>query len=182
MLDVYCGTYSTFVSLTNGDIYVCGLNNYGQLGIPGKDLVYAFEPVPMGTHSIKSVAPGQHHTLFVTNKGSLLSCGRPTYGRLGRKDAEVTSDKPCPEIKPVDGLDGVCVDGAAAGLAVSGCFDTTGHVWLWGFGTSNQLGKGDDDEDEIIPKKVAETKRFNAQKTMILEFGGQHVALLCTPR
>lgn len=35
-----------------------------------------------------------------------------------------------------------------AGLAVSGAFDTNGRAWLWGFGTNNQLGKGDDDGDE----------------------------------
>jgi len=34
------------------------------------------------------------------------------------------------------------------GLAVSGAFDTDGRAWLWGFGTNNQLGKGDDDGDE----------------------------------
>ena len=50
------------------------------------------------------------------------------------------------EPKPVDGLEGVEVAGAAAGLAVSGAFSKEGAAWLWGFGTSNQLGKGDDDE------------------------------------
>lgn len=28
----------------------------------------------------------------------------------------------------------------------AGCFSEGGEGWLWGFGTSNQLGKGDDDE------------------------------------
>jgi hypothetical protein len=52
--------------------------------------------------------------------GTLLSFGRPTYGRLGQKDADVGADAACPEPKPVDGLEGVRVVGAAGGLAVSG--------------------------------------------------------------
>ena len=31
----------------------------------------------------------------------------------------------------------------------AGCFSEAGDGWLWGFGTSNQLGKGDDDEGEL---------------------------------
>ena len=30
----------------------------------------------------------------------------------------------------------------------AGCFSEAGDGWLWGFGTSNQLGKGDDDDGE----------------------------------
>ncbi len=122
----------------------------------------------------------QHHTLFLTSsaeKRSLLSCGRPTYGRLGQKDADVGSDSGCPTLKPVDGLDGKSIMGAAAGLAVSGCFDTEGTAYTWGFGTSNQLIKGDDDEDEVVPKKVASTKRFQAH-VVGMDFGGQHGAMV----
>lgn len=32
----------------------------------------------------------------------------------------------------------------------AGCFSEDGEGWLWGFGTSNQLGKGDDDEGEHV--------------------------------
>jgi hypothetical protein len=101
------------------------------------------------------VRSGQHHTLVLTKDGGLLSFGRPTYGRLGQKDADVGADAACPEPRPVDGLEGVRVAGAAAGLAVSGCFDEAGAGWLWGFGTSNQLGKGDDDEGALQPRQHA---------------------------
>ncbi len=96
--------------------------------------------------SVRGVRAGQHHTLAATADGGLLSFGRPTYGRLGQGSADVAADSACPEPMRVDGLEGVEVAGAAAGLAVSGCFDASGDGWLWGFGTSNQLGKGDDDE------------------------------------
>ena len=46
----------------------------------------------------------------------LLSFGRPTYGRLGRKDVNPSSDDAVPEAMLVDGLDGVPVSGMAAGM------------------------------------------------------------------
>ncbi|KAL4446354.1 hypothetical protein ABPG77_003161 [Micractinium sp. CCAP 211/92] len=183
IVDVNCGTYATFATTADGHIFAFGLNNYGQLALPGQAPVYAPTRVKeLEGKDAALVRSGQHHTLVLTKQGSLLSFGRPTYGRLGQKDAEVSSDAACPEPKQVDGLEGVKVAGAAAGLAVSGCFSEDGDGWLWGFGTSNQLGKGDDDEDEVVPKKLAETKKFAGQKIVQLEFGGQHAALLCVPK
>ncbi len=178
--DVACGTYSTFITYSDGSIFASGLNNYGQLGLVGEDIVFAPQKVPLPKGSrVHKICPGQHHTMFLTESKTLLSCGRPTYGRLGQKSADVGSDAPCPDIKAVDGLGGIKISGAAAGLAVSGCFDEQGAAYLWGFGTSNQLAKGDDDDDEVVPRKVAETKRFQGQKVVQCEFGGQHAAFLC---
>jgi regulator of chromosome condensation len=151
VVDVNCGTYTTFVVVEGGHVLGWGLNNYGQLATPGLAPVYA--PVltkALKGKSIASVRSGQHHTLVITTEGNLLSFGRPTYGRLGQKDAEVGADNPAPEVAAVDGLDGVAVAGASAGLAVSGCFNAEGRGWMWGFGSSNQLCKGDDDEGEYF--------------------------------
>lgn len=183
IIDVFCGTYDTFALTSSGAVYTWGLNNYGQLSLAGQMPLFAptFVKALVG-RDVAAVRPGQHHTLVLTNQHSLLSFGRPTYGRLGQRDAEIQSDAACPEVKGVDGLEGVKVVGGAAGLAVSGCFDEEGNGWVWGFGTSNQLGKGDDDEDEIVPRKLGETKKFLGQKIVQMEFGGQHVALLCIPK
>lgn len=69
-----------------------------------------------------------------------------------------------------------------AGLAVSGAVSDDGAAYLWGFGTNNQLGKGDDDGDELIPHRLAETKRFSGRAVVQLEFGGQHTMLLVVPK
>lgn len=36
--------------------------------------------------------------------------------------------------------------------------------------------------DEVLPKKLAVTKRLTGQQIIGLEFGGQHAAMLCVPR
>jgi regulator of chromosome condensation len=151
ILDVNCGTYTTFVTVEGGHVLGWGLNNYGQLATPG--FFPAYTPVLVKALEGKDVAlvrSGQHHTVVLTGESKLLSFGRPTYGRLGQKDAEVSADNPAPAVAAVDGLEGIEVAGAAAGLAVSGCFDAEGRGWMWGFGSSNQLGKGDDDEGKVI--------------------------------
>eukprot|EP00951_Prasinocladus_malaysianus_P039434 scaffold441770_cov46-Prasinocladus_malaysianus.AAC.3 len=111
-----------------------------------------------------------------------MSMGRATYGRLGQKDAGVANDEPDPKPKLVDGLQGVEIGGASAGLAVSGAFAKGGEgLWMWGFGTNGQLAKGDDDGDETVPAKVKQTKGWNAQQVIGLDIGGQHVVILCSP-
>lgn len=125
---------------------------------------------------------GQHHSIVCTAEGKLFSMGRPTYGRLGRTDVDVSSDDPVPEPGPVAGLEQVEIGGACAGLAVSGAFAKGGEgLWMWGFGTNGQLAKGDDDGDEMQPAKVKQTKAWNAQQVLQLEIGGQHAAVLCAP-
>lgn len=183
IVDVNCGTYTTFAITADGSVQAFGLNNYGQLALPG--LVPIFKPTEVKAlkeHDVRAVRSGQHHTLVLTEEGKLLSFGRPTYGRLGQRGADVAADAACPEVRPVDGPEDVKVAGAAAGLAVSGCFGEDGSVWMWGFGTSNQLAKGDDDEDEVVPRKVGETKKFTGVKVVQLEIGGQHVGMLAVPK
>lgn len=70
----------------------------------------------------------------------------------------------------------------SAGLAVSGCVTEEGAAYLWGFGDNSQLGKGEDDGDEILPKRLAETKQLAGRRVLQLEFGGQHAVLLATAK
>lgn len=168
VVDVAAASYATFLILDSGAVMAAGLNNYGQLGIEGDydRMLFKLEDVPALAEDwrVTQIRGGQHHTLAVAaprvdegapadgaspNNAVLLSFGRPTYGRLGQKAADVGADSACPAPRQVDGLEGCAVAGAAAGIAVSGVYSSDGDAWLWGFGTNNQLGKGDDDSGEI---------------------------------
>ena len=65
---------------------------------------------------------------------------------------------------------------------MSGAVGADGAAYLWGFGTNNQLGKGGDDGDELVPHRLAETKRFSGRAVVQLDFGGQHALLLVVPK
>ncbi len=66
---------------------------------------------------IALIRPGQHHTLFLTSSCTVLSAGRPTYGRLGRREEglDSTSDDAKPHPGEVTFDNGGEIAGLAAG-------------------------------------------------------------------
>lgn len=179
VVQVNAGTYATFLVLADGTLLACGVNNYGQLGLPASAGELIWEPTRIpGLPPINAVKGGQHHTLALAKDGTLLAFGRPTYGRLGRVDAPVGEDAAMHEAGRVSGMQGVEVTAMAAGLAVSGCVGGEGGAWAWGFGTNYQLGRGDDDDDAAVPVRIAETKNMQGKRAVAMEFGGQHAAML----
>lgn len=72
--DVAAGTYSTFARTADGQVYAWGLNNYGQLGLPGQEPIFAPTLVAALTgKGVKEVVAGQHHTLAITQVRLRLS-------------------------------------------------------------------------------------------------------------
>lgn len=51
----------------------------------------------------------------MVQEGQLMSFGRGTYGRIGRRDVDPKADDSLPEARPVDNLEGAAVSGMAAG-------------------------------------------------------------------
>ena len=81
-----------------------------QEPIPGPVLVKALEG-----REVTLIRPGQHHTLFLTKSGELLSAGRPTYGRLGRPGLDTASDEAVAEPGTVEIENADRIAGLAAG-------------------------------------------------------------------
>jgi hypothetical protein len=80
----------------------------------------------------------------------------------------------------VDGFDSpvVCM---AAGVATSAAVTTSGAMYVWGYGGTAMLGKGDDDLDELVPHRLAASKHFSAAGGISVTLGGQHAAWLAAP-
>jgi len=178
---VACGFFGSFAISGDGKAWGWGLNNYGQLSLPEEGPFYEPRHLESLTkHHVKSISGGEHHTLALTQKGKLLAFGRPTYGRLGRSDVEATKDAFVSEPNFVDGISGR-VESMGTGMAVSGAVTSEGDVYVWGYGTVGQLGKGDDEEDEVLPYHL-KTKRLEKSDVQMVSFGGQHAALVAKPK
>mmetsp|Transcript_7662 Transcript_7662/g.15589 ORF Transcript_7662/g.15589 Transcript_7662/m.15589 type:complete len:511 (-) Transcript_7662:134-1666(-) len=188
--DVYCtsigcSAFSSYAVTSTGQVYGWGMNNYGQLGweVPtekGKAGNGFYEPKIIQSLSgkmITAIEGGEHHTIALTSEGQVLSFGRPTYGRLGRKDVDVASDEPYDLPAPVTGIEGK-VASIAAGVSVSSAITQSGAVYVWGYGETCQLGKGKDETDEIEPVRMKANKAFSGNTGLLLSFGGQHSAMI----
>lgn len=178
--DVWAGSYSTYAKTDNDEIYVCGLNNYGQLGLKGVQSVYTFVKCDSLTaisqeSGLKSVTPGQHHSIVLDNKGRVYALGRGEYGRLGL-GKEFDKDANDPTVIK-EGLEGLNIVEISCGTAVSFAVDSKGKAFSWGMGTNGQLGHEEEDEDSWVPEKVIGKQVANRQ-VLKISGGGQHTVLL----
>ncbi|GIL76672.1 hypothetical protein Vretifemale_6231 [Volvox reticuliferus] len=183
--NIACGGYNTFAIGENGAVVAWGLNNSGQLGIANDSIDNVIRWEPVAVNSLKGVthiAGGEKHTLALTKGGILLSFGASVYGMLGRRDVDANANEVHVEPTPVDGLDGIKVEGIAAGTNVSACITADGDAWFWGSNTNLQLAKGPNDDDEPLPKRMGRVKDFGYRSVSFVCFGGQHAALLAGPK
>ena len=67
---------------TDGSVWTCGYNNYGQLGFETTASYKVFTQVTSDNNN-KQIACGGHHTFILKNDGTLWSCGYNSNGQLG---------------------------------------------------------------------------------------------------
>lgn len=154
---------------SKGDIYAFGLNNYNQLGVPkhdGKEIEH--HPVLSEFTNVKSISGGQHHTIVLTNDNKVFAIGRKDYGRLGLGAVEEDVQR----LTHVGALEDKEIVSITCGDSNTFALSKKGEVYVWGIGTSNQLGTGDD-ADVITPTTLtgAQVKDKNV---IAVSSGGQH--------
>ncbi|CAB4065002.1 Zinc finger SWIM domain-containing protein 6,Zinc finger SWIM domain-containing protein 5,Zinc finger SWIM domain-containing protein 4,Probable E3 ubiquitin-protein ligase HERC4 [Lepeophtheirus salmonis] len=89
---ISAGSEHTAVLTTEGKIYTCGSNDYGQLGHSSKQS--RFEKVELlNSYSIKSVVCGGQHTLALDEWGKVFSWGSDTRGQTGHDDGNKDTPK-----------------------------------------------------------------------------------------
>lgn len=166
---IWATPFCTFLRENSTEqIFGFGLNNYCQLAIQGNKNESVFSVTLTSLTNIKSLAGGQHHTLGLTNDNKCHVIGRKDYGRLGlgevKEDLEV--------LTPVGAMNDKKVVEICCGDVNSFAVCDDGRVFVWGLGTSSQLGVGDD-EDVLEPKLI--TSAQTKDKTILtVNSGGQH--------
>ncbi|KAL9645027.1 hypothetical protein ABK040_004520 [Willaertia magna] len=82
---IHCGKRSTILLLENGNVYSCGYNYYGQLGIE-TEIHLVNEFIKAKIENVKEITCGSYHTLFITKENRIFACGDNYYGQLALGD------------------------------------------------------------------------------------------------
>ncbi|RHY55188.1 hypothetical protein DYB30_001880 [Aphanomyces astaci] len=137
--NVSCGLYHTAVVTAGGDVYTCGKNDYGQLGLGHSRSVKVPTHMKLTDADDKAIMgwSGYYHTAVVTDKGKLITFGRNDYGQLGIGSKE---HRNTPQTVPLPA--GSKVMSAACGCYHSLILLANGRVMVFGRNNKGQLGAG----------------------------------------
>ncbi|KAK3611385.1 hypothetical protein CHS0354_036580 [Potamilus streckersoni] len=186
IVDVACGRNHTLFLTDKGQVYACGDNKMGQLGL-GHQSATVPSPTRMSYKGppIRRVACGGEFSMIVDIRGNLYSFGCPEYGQLGHNtDGKyfVTSNKlsfKCEMVprkvnvwieKSRDGrltpIIDVEVREVACGANHTIVLDSKKRVFSWGFGGYGRLGHAEP-KDEMVPRLVTFFDGTNRGATMV---------------
>ncbi|XP_030551341.1 ultraviolet-B receptor UVR8 isoform X2 [Rhodamnia argentea] len=132
---------------------VWGNGDYGRLGHGNLESQWRPKPVALSgfkQQSLKSIACGGAHTLFLTESGRVYATGLNDHGQLGISDDKMYTTEPV----EVCGLPEEIVE-ISAGYHHSCAITVDGELYMWGNNSSGQLGLGKKSAKVVpVPTKV----------------------------
>jgi len=178
IVNAACGAKHTFFITFEGEVYGCGANKTGQLGIGSKvPFQSTVEKVDINV-AISSASGGFDSSLFVSKTGQLFSCGSSENGQLGNNDAGQSIEKAgkvlfnC-EKRPIlvdrffsrddSTKEVLCLEDVRIKQVNQGphhcCAVSEGHeLFTWGFNGHHRLGHGKGGnlltDDILVPMRV----------------------------
>ena len=165
IISISAGFYHSLFLDSNGKVFSCGCNRYGQLG-----LGHAQDPsVPTlipNLENIVSISAGCRHSVCLDDEGKVWSFGSNDDGQLGLND---NIDRLKPE--RVEYLPIIQIISATRTVSYTMMLDYNGVVWVCGHNYLGRLGLG----DELNRNKPTEIKNL---PKIISTSAGQHSMML----
>ncbi|XP_063584593.1 secretion-regulating guanine nucleotide exchange factor isoform X3 [Pongo abelii] len=170
------GGHSAVVT-DGGDLFVCGLNKDGQLGLGHTEEIPYFTPCKsLFGCPIQQVACGWDFTIMLTENGQVLSCGSNSFGQLGVPHGP----RRCvvPQAIELHKEKVVCI---AAGLRHALAATASGIVFQWGTGLAScgrRLCPGQTLPLFFTAKEPSRVTGLENSKAMCVLAGSDHSASL----
>ncbi len=140
----------TLILKSDGTLWSCGLNDYGQLG--DGSLIDRSTPVQVTGLTgapVSSAAAGSYHSIALRSDGTVLAWGENGDGQLGDGNPSWAHGLGPVQAKGLTGITAL-----AAGYWHSLALKNDGSVWAWGANGKGQLGNGTYDE-QSVPMQVS---------------------------
>ena len=149
VIQVAAGGSHTAAVTKDGDLYMWGYNNYGQLGVytnvdKNTPVLVNNSTTALPAKSVKYVALGGSHSAAITKDGSLYIWGWNNYGQLG--DGTTTG-----RYTPIKIMDNVA--SVSLGNSHSAAITKDGSLYMWGYNGNGGLGDGTT-TDRYTPVKI----------------------------
>lgn len=157
-----------FSSATEGKRFAAlwGNGDYGRLGLG--NLESQWKPVVCSTFdSLRAIACGGAHTLFLTESGRVYASGLNKFGQLGISDDSSYIVDPV----EVSGLKKE-VKQISAGYNHSCAITEDGELYVWGRNSSGQLGLGKK-APKVVPKPT-KVEHLAGMKIKVAALGSEH--------
>lgn len=136
--------YSTFLLDAAGDVYACGSNASGQLGLGDTINRHKFTKIPDFGNVQKVISSG-YHTFFIKTDNSIWACGWNMNGELGLGDK---TQRLSPERVPVKSVKDITVH-----LSGTKFLMKNGTVLTCGWNSANESGLNDQ-ENTLTPTPI----------------------------
>lgn len=138
--------HSTFLLNEVGDVYVCGRNWFGELGLDHtKNNIGQFTQIPK-VHHVQKIISNGNHTFFIKTDGSVWAFGHNTHGQLGLGN---TTDQSIPVRVPLNSVKDIAVNLCATKFLMH-----DGTVLTCGLHSAKELGLGDQAIDTSEPTAI----------------------------
>jgi alpha-tubulin suppressor-like RCC1 family protein len=159
--EVVCGKRHTLFRTINGDLYGCGDNTHGQIGVIGKNtnLIRVPEQIlfPQNdnnsqnfeqkntqyTVKVKQMSAGPIHSCIVSTDNDLYCWGSNTNGQLGLSLLSQVTKSVGQMASPVKNQffseNNIKIEKVKCGASHTAVLDTNGQLWVFGDGKDSQL-------------------------------------------
>jgi hypothetical protein len=138
--------------MSDGTIYCCGNNLYGQFGVGTTTDVYIktlISMVPINGKKPIKVACGDYHTIVLMDDDSIYGCGYNSNGQLGLDDKDKRDT-----LTLIDKIDGKTPIQVSCGTYHTIVLMSDWSIYICGYNDYGQLGLGDYDNRYILTEII----------------------------